>query len=756
MLKKKMRRTIKLYLGQFISMVIMVAIGLGIFVGFNMEWYSIERNSDKFYTETGFADYRIVNEAGFSSDDLEKIQAISGVDDATRYLSINLKVKDTDKKIAMTVSENMHISSFKQVKGEKYDESSIDGIWLSDQYAKKNNINMGDELVLEYLGFEIKGYVKGLIKSSEYLVCLPDSTQLMPDYTTFGYAYVSPAFVKNVTHTEYYTQINIKSSLSKKEISKSIDETLQKTTIILSKDDVVSFAQVNGEAEEGKTMGSILPVLFLAIAVLIMVTTMQRIAKCEKTQIGILKALGFKNKKIIMHYATFSLIIGIFGTILGIGIGYLIAYYIMSPNGAMGTYMDMPYWHLYTPWFVWIVIILINLFLGFVGMLSIKNIVNKNVKEIFYEDAPKRVKPLLLEKTALWKKLSFKTKWNLRDTSRHLVRSLMSLFGVIGCTILIIGSLGMKDTMNSFVQTFYDDAIQYETKINLTEATSNNNALKLAEKYNGDLSASSLVKIVDESYSIEVYKINNDLVKFIDNDGSFITLLDDGVYICERIAEKLNLKEGDSFSFSPYAENVTYNVKVAKIIRSLSESIVMTSGYADTLDYTYKYSQIFTKETTIESSSMIVNTQSKKSIIDSFDVFMALMNLMVMLLIVAAVVLGIVVLYNLGVMSFMERYQEMATLKVVGFKDKKLAGILISQNMSVQLIGVLLGMPLGVFTLKYLLHALASEYEMIPKVNFLTYVLTLVITLLLSFFVSFVISLKNKKINMVESLKGID
>lgn len=182
MLFRKTFRTIRLYLAQFISMIVMTAIGIGVFVGFNMEWYSIERNTNKFFDETGFADYRVFDEIGFSSDDLEKIKNIDGVDDATRFLSVNTTVKGTEKVLALAVSENIDVSGFVLIgDGEEYNDDSEDGIWLSKQYADKNNIKLGDTITVVYKEIEISGKVLGLIKSGEFLICLPDETQLMPD-----------------------------------------------------------------------------------------------------------------------------------------------------------------------------------------------------------------------------------------------------------------------------------------------------------------------------------------------------------------------------------------------------------------------------------------------------------------------------------------------------------------------------------------------------------------------------------------------
>ena len=121
-----------------------------------------------------------------------------------------------------------------------------------------------------------------------------------------------------------------------------------------------------------------------------------------------------------------------------------------------------------------------------------------------------------------------------------------------------------------------------------------------------------------------------------------------------------------------------------------------------------------------------------------------------------AILLGAVVLYNFGIMSYTERYREMATLKVVGFKDKKIGRLLIDQNMWLSLTGVVIGIPLGILTLDYLLKALAGEYEMSLTVSAVAYVISVMLTFGMSLPVSLMVARKNKKIDMVEALKGAE
>ncbi len=756
MLFKKLWRTIGLYKAQFISMIVMTVLGIGIFTGFNMEWVSIETNTSVFFKNTAFADYRIVSETGFSKDDVKTVNDISGVDEASRYLSVNTDVKGfSGDSLALTVTENEKVSLFVLIDGEKYDAKSEDGIWLSDKYAAANDIELGDTLTLEYAAYKFEGKVKGLVKSGEHLICVRDESQLMPDYSTHSFAYISPAFYEKVTGFDYYPQINAISDMSKKDFTKSVDDALNSTPIILTKDETISYSEAMGESKEGKTMGSVLPVIFLLISVLTMVTTMHRLAAQEKTQIGTLKALGFKDRRIIIHYSSYAFMIAVIGSVFGIALGYGLAYIIMSPNGMMGTYLDMPNWELRLPLFCTVTVIAIILFMTLIGFCSVKAMLKGNAADALRPYTPKKVKPMLIERTKLFHKLPFGTRWNMRDTVRHKSRTAMSLIGTIGCVLLIIASFGMKDTMASFITLFYEDANRYETKIYIADNTSQADAEKLVEKYKGDWSSTISVQLDEKAVSLDIYNISNNLISFLNEDNALIDLDDSGALVCKRIADRYNLSAGDRITVSPYGSDKKYDIKISGVCRSLTESIILSEKYANELNIEHSINAVYTAEAkeSIESSDFIKTVQSKSMIMDSFVSFMKIMDTMIYLLVFGAMLLGTVVLYNLGVMSYTERYREMATLKVVGFKDRKIGSLLTGQNLWLSIIGIILGVPVGVLTLKYLMKALAGEYEVSAVIRPASYIISILLTLGVSLLVSLLVARKNKNIDMVEALK---
>lgn len=756
MLLRKLFRTAWKYRAQFLSMITMVALGVGVFLGFNIEWKSIEVDTDAFFQSTNYADYRVYSEIGFSEDDLNAVLDIPGVETASRVFSVNVDIVGEKKALNLTVSESYTVTTMAIVSGAEYDPDTP-GLWLSRKFAEANGIRVGDTVKMTYGGIEFSEEVVGLAKSGEHMICVADANQLMPDHNIFGFAFIAPKELERAVGFTFYPQINLRSDLEKAELEQKIADALGKTMPVLSKDEHYSYAGAQSEAEEGKTMGSVLPVLFLAIAVLTMVTTMHRIAVSEKTQIGTLKALGFRDRKILLHYTSYGLFIGAAGTGLGVFLGYGIAALVMDENGMMGTYFDLTEWRLVMPAFCVPLIAAIVLFLTLISFLSVRSMLKGTAADALRPYTPKAMKKSVFESLPLWNKLRFGTRWNFRDILRHKSRSAMTLVGIVGCMVLMVGGLGMSDTMKEYLRLLDHDILNYSTRVNLSESASNEEALRLAKELGGDWLASSGISLEGKTVSLEIYSAEHGLICFVDGKNSLLDLGDDGVYLCQRLKDISNI--GETITISPYGSDEKYDAKVAGYYRSvMTESIVMTDKYAESIGIPYRISAIFTAESSdgVAASSMITGTQDKRGLMDSYDSFMGIMNVMVAILVVAAALLGVVVLYNLGVMSYLERSRELATLKVLGFRDKQIGMLLINQNIWLTVVGVIVGLPAGVWVLWYLCKELASEYELLVYVGAPTYIISLLLTFGVSLLVGMMVSRKNKKIVMVEALKGTE
>ena len=785
MLRRKLWRTAKVYKVQFVSMILLIALGIGVFVGFNAEWVTIGKDTESFFSDCGFADYRIIDEDGISSADVDKIRDIEGVAGVSRFLSVNADVKGTDDQLALTVTESEHTSGFVLMEGEEYDRWDQDGFWLMDKYAELNGIEPGDKLTVTFEDMEFTGTVRGLIESAEYLICVRDESQVMPDFNTYGYVYASPAMLRKVIEhqikeeepdidddvmsmavkevcDETFCQVNVNSSMDKQEIQKAVDDALGRSLMILTKDETVSYAESRGEMNEGRTMGAVLPVLFLAIAILTMITTMNRITISEKTQIGTLKALGFRDRRIIRHYTSYAVVISVIGSALGIVMGYVLCRMVMSQDGMMGTYFVMPDWTIHIPVWIWAIVLLIVGLTIFVGYLSVRDLLRGTAAETLRPYTPRHIHRLFLEGTALWNRMKFGTKWNLRDIFRHKSRSAMSFIGTFGCMLMLVASFGMNQTMDNFLDTFYDGTAAYASKIFMSSDAENSDAVKLAESLDGDYSASVSAKVGDKTLSVDVYNITHGMYRFIDKDSNIIPLPEEGALICKRLARDFDVKAGDTVTVEPYGTDESYDILISGINGSLTESISMNEDYAEEIGLTgseaYKINSVYTMtdKAQIGTDSNITSVQSKQDIIDSFDAFMEIFYFFIIVLIVASVLLCLIVLYNLGIMSYMERYREMATLKVLGFRNKAIGRLLISQNLWIAVDGTLLGIPAGIWALNYLMNMLAGEYEMETMVGPVSILAATALNLGVAMIVGWMISQKNRRINMVEALKGTE
>ena len=785
MLRRKLWRTAKVYKVQFVSMILLIALGIGVFVGFNAEWVTIGKDTESFFSDCGFADYRIIDEDGISSADVDKIRDIEGVAGVSRFLSVNADVKGTDDQLALTVTESEHTSGFVLMEGEEYDRWDPEGFWLMDKYAELNGIEPGDKLTVTFEDMEFTGTVRGLIESAEYLICVRDESQVMPDFNTYGYVYASPAMLRKVIEhqikeeepdidddvmsmavkevcDETFCQVNVNSSMDKQEIQKAVDDALGRSLMILTKDETVSYAESRGEMNEGRTMGAVLPVLFLAIAILTMITTMNRITISEKTQIGTLKALGFRDRRIIRHYTSYAVVISVIGSALGIVMGYVLCRMVMSQDGMMGTYFVMPDWTIHIPVWIWAIVALIVGLTILVGYLSVRDLLRGTAAETLRPYTPRHIHRLFLEGTALWNRMKFGTKWNLRDIFRHKSRSAMSFIGTFGCMLMLVASFGMNQTMDNFLDTFYDGTAAYASKIFMSSDAENSDAVKLAESLDGDYSASVSAKVGDKTLSVDVYNITHGMYRFIDKDSNIIPLPEEGALICKRLARDFDVKAGDTVTVEPYGTDESYDILISGINGSLTESISMNEDYAEEIGLTgseaYKINSVYTmtEKAQIGTDNNITSVQSKQDIIDSFDAFMEIFYFFIIVLIVASVLLCLIVLYNLGIMSYMERYREMATLKVLGFRNKAIGRLLISQNLWIAVAGTLLGIPAGIWALNYLMNMLAGEYEMETMVGPVSILAATALNLGVAMIVGWMISRKNRRINMVEALKGTE
>ena len=183
----------------------------------------------------------------------------------------------------------------------------------------------------------------------------------------------------------------------------------------------------------------------------------------------------------------------------------------------------------------------------------------------------------------------------------------------------------------------------------------------------------------------------------------------------------------------------------------------MTKKYLEKLGIEYKPDTVYTnddlsKVSEISGVDVIQNIQALK---DGMQNMINTMKTMIVLLIVVAAILGGVIIYNLGILSFTEKQYQFATLKVLGFKDSQIRKIYEKQNNWITYVSILIGLPLGYYMTDFIFKmALSDTYDFSAKIRLISYLYAVFGTLIVSFVVSKLLAKKVNKIDMVTSLKG--
>lgn len=758
MLKRKMIRDIKQNLSQFITIFLMVFIGVMVYSGIESYMEGMKQTADNFYRDYNLQDLNAMGE--LTKENLDTIKQIENVKNAENKLVVN-GVLEENNEVALQLSfiESNEITKFYIVEGNEFNVNTK-GIWLDNFFAKENNLKIGDTLKVKYDGYVLDEKIIGFINSPDHLYDVKDGSQLYPDHKTFGFAYLSVNELEE--YIKYnYIMVDIDDKEKTNEVKNQIEEKIDNVALV-NIEDTSSYKTYQGEIEEGETYIGVFSGLFLFIAVLSVITTMTRVVKKQRIQIGTLKALGFKNKKIILHYIGYSFWISLVAAALGlIGGRYFIGNVFIGlemsffeiPNGMPIIKSDS-----------YIVALLVVLCVSLVTYLSTRKILKEKPAETLRNEIPK-VKENSLNATTskLFKNMSFSTKWNIRDMLRNKARTITGIIGISACSMLIVCSLGMLNSMNHFIDLQFNRLFNFDYKLSIKSDINDSLLEDLTNKYGNATSQSLYIEMKDKEGNRESNNIfvtdSKDYVRFIDNKENFVTInKKDGVYVTYKLAKTKGLSIGDEITWHVAGNNTYYTSKIVGFNKDpQNQNVTMTREYLESLGIEYKPDSLYTNEDLsatkeIEGVEVIANKEKLK---EGMNNMLETMKTMIILIIVVAVILGVVIIYNLGILSYSEKQYQFATLKVLGFKNKQIKKIFIKQNNIISCIAIVLGLPAGFYLTDWLFKtAIEESYDFGASINFDTYIIALIGTFIISYLVSKLLAKKINKIDMVSSLKG--
>lgn len=756
MLFKKMLRDIAKHKTQFLSIFLMAFLGVFVFAGVGGESVGLEVSVNDYYDATNLADGWIYS-ANLDDNFVDKVNNLSPTKDTERQLVIDsIGNFSNDPEITLHFLENNTISKFYLLEGEDVNISDEDGVWLDKSFADAKNLKVGDNISFTFNGVSIEKEIKGLGYSPEYVYHASDSS-IIPDFNKMGFAYLSyEAFpLSDVPYNVLLVDFDGSAGNYNDLLSDKLDGDYNS---FVEKSENPSVSQFSEEIDQHKMMGDIFPVVFILIALLILLTTMTRIIAHQRTQIGILKAVGYTNKSIIFHYVSYGFWLVLAGAILGLIIGPLTLPNLFYPSMS-ATYI-LPEWK--PAWsmnFVYVAIIMVVMSL-LVSYFAVRSISSENPADTIRPKVPKISSSGFIEKTSIWKRFSFNVRWNYRDAKRNKFRALMTIVGVMGCAALLVSAFGMYDGMHDLKEWEYSQINHYDSKLIVNDNASISSINNIADEVNGDKLMESAIEIesgnAKKSGSLLVLNGTN-LVTPTDYDRNEIKIGNDEISISQKMADLLGVGVGDTVKWHIMGSDKWVSTKIDKIHADpISQGFIMSSDKLGALDLNYTPTSIVTSEHVDKNYSDIKAVNSMNDMTTSWDEMTESMMLLVYILIFFACLLAVVVLYNLGLLSFTEIEREIATLKVLGFKTGSLRRLLLTQNLWFTAIGFVLGLPLGYYILDIMWQSSGDSFYILPSISLSNFLLTAVITFALSILVNLLFSRKIKKLDMVESLKGVE
>lgn len=547
--------------------------------------------------------------------------------------------------------------------------------------------------------------------------------------------------------------------------------------------DSIGFSSYDSNVGKVGALAKIFPVFFFVVALLVALTTMTRLVEENRTQIGTLKALGYSNGQVLGEYLLYSLSSSILGCILGFAVGF-----VLFPSAISSAY-DMMFVvpKTVTPFRLDIVLWVAPVTIGSIivaTILACWNEFRACPAELVRPKAPAAGKRIWLEHIGfIWNHLNFTLKVTCRNLFRYKKRFFMTVIGVAGCSALLLTGFGVKDSVNDIVDKQFGEVYRYDLSILTNKQNSYQEGSDLRDilddntkisKWLGFYEASGKVIVGDseETIAICVPQDPSKLPDFITlqerKSGKEVSFPTNGIVLTEKLCETLNIQVGDSLTI----ENVD-GLKGETTLAGITENYV--TSYAYMSDSTYN--QIFNKSveyTTIlcclvnvkQADDIVSEIMSDKDVIyvtsvsslkDSFNDSINSINGVVLVLILAAGLLCIVVLYNLTNVNICERRKELATIRVLGFHKREVEQYIFRETNLLSLFGTIVGLGIGIWLHSFVVRTVEVDQVMFGRNIYpQSYLYALLISMIFTLVVNQIMKRQIHKVDMVEAMKAND
>lgn len=554
-------------------------------------------------------------------------------------------------------------------------------------------------------------------------------------------------------------------------------------TYVLGRDTNIGYACFESDSSIVEGIANVFPVFFFLVAALVCMTTMNRMVEEQRTQIGVLKALGYGEGQIMGKYLFYSGSAALTGCVAGYLLGiHVFPLVIFTAYGMMYHMGSIVYAFDTGTAFICLVCALLCS-MG-TTWVSCRRELKEVAADLMRPKAPKAGKRVFLERVPfVWKRLKFLHKVSVRNIVRYKKRFFMMVIGISGCTALLVTGFGVKDSVTNIADQQFEEIQIYQLGITLKDGIINREDPSIKEfteilgNYGGeylpvlettmDMETEDSLKAVNLIVVGEPEKIG-DYINLHTSEGEAIDYPDMGeAVICEKLSERYHLKVGDTVRL--YDED---HKEIQAVVSGICENYIYNYVYVNAGTYKdamgeLKFKNLYVNVpedvdvhavgAAVMKAENITAVSVNEDMLVRFSSMMSSMNYIVFVVIACAAALAFIVLYNLNNINITERIREIATIKVLGFFRNETAAYVFRENTALTAIGCAVGLVLGKLLHIYVMHEV--DIDMVSfdvQVKTISYFLSVLLTFLFTWVVNRIMAGKLDKINMAESLKSVD
>ena len=531
------------------------------------------------------------------------------------------------------------------------------------------------------------------------------------------------------------------------------------------------------------SIGNVFPVVLYVVAALVTFTTMTRFVDEERTNSGVLKALGYSNSDVIMKFVIYGFVASMTGTILGIFAGHYILSRVIAEivtgDTTLGSTTYYFYWS-YT--LIAIVFALVSAVLP--AFIIARKELSEKPSQLLLPKPPVKGSKIFLERIGfIWRRLSFTHKVTARNIFRYKQRMLMTIFGVAGSVALLFAGLGIQSSLGKIIDNQFSRLMPYGMIVVASDDSSSQKELtsvldsKKVSKYQSIYlshvteSISGLTDKQDISILVSQGKSFGDFIHLKDaKTAQDLTLTDDGVVLSEKLADLYHIKAGDSFDFKDQNGN-KHSLKVSaiaemnvghylfmsqKAYEKLFDEEVKDNAYLVTLK-NHSSKNIEDISTRLLAMDSVSAVSQNASLIKNVNSVVVSLNGAMTILIIISILLAVVILYNLTNINVAERIRELSTIKVLGFYDNEVTMYIYRETISLSLIGIVVGLIGGKYLHQLIMNMIGSDsIKFGTEVVLSIYIIPIIVVIGILFLLGWLVNHILKTVDMLEALKSVD